>query len=505
MKRTQQALRNILWGLIEKTITILCPFVIRTIIIYKLGNEYLGLSSLFSSILQVLSLAELGFGDAIIFGMYKPISEHDNKKVGTYLNTFRKIYQLLGVVILTIGLMVLPFVKRLINGSYPDDINIYILYIIYLLNTVISYFLFEYKESLIKATQRNDINSKIYILCNLVMYILQIVVLLLFKNYYFYAVLLLLCTVAINILRSKVVDREYPNIKCEGTLRQEEIRNLGQRVVGLTINKISQVFRNSFDSIIISAFIGLVCLAQYQNYYYIVSALTIVMNVIMTAVGAGIGNGIASESIKKNYANYKELLFEYSSIATVFTACMLCLMQDFITLWVGEDNLLQFSSVIFCSIYFFSMRLGDVTAIYRQSAGLWWEDRQRPIIEAATNLALNIILVKYLGVNGVIISTIISIVVINIPWATHILFKYYFKMNAKQVFMEMFKYSLKAVLCCFVTYFVCNNINVGSLFGTIILKGLLACLISLVIIIVCNIKNPEVGTFLNRVKIMVRR
>lgn len=225
----------------------------------------------------------------------------------------------------------------------------------------------------------------------------------------------------------------------------------------------------------------------------------------MTAVGAGIGNGIASESIKKNYANYKELLFEYSSIATVFTACMLCLMQDFITLWVGEDNLLQFSSVIFCSIYFFSMRLGDVTAIYRQSAGLWWEDRQRPIIEAATNLALNIILVKYLGVNGVIISTIISIVVINIPWATHILFKYYFKMNAKQVFMEMFKYSLKAVLCCFVTYFVCNNINVGSLFGTIILKGLLACLISLVIIIVCNIKNPEVGTFLNRVKIMVRR
>ena len=200
MKRTQQALRNILWGLIEKTITILCPFVIRTIIIYKLGNEYLGLSSLFSSILQVLSLAELGFGDAIIFGMYKPISEHDNKKVGTYLNTFRKIYQLLGVVILTIGLMVLPFVKRLINGSYPDDINIYILYIIYLLNTVISYFLFAYKESLIKANQRNDINSKIYILCNLVMYILQIVVLLLFKNYYFYAVLLLLIYYVLKLL-----------------------------------------------------------------------------------------------------------------------------------------------------------------------------------------------------------------------------------------------------------------------------------------------------------------
>lgn len=113
--------------------------------------------------------------------MYKPIAEHDNKKVGILLNTFRRIYQLLGVIILTVGLVVMPFIKKLINGEYPSNINVYILYIIYLSNTVVSYFLFAYKESLIKANQRNDINSKIYITCNLGMYILQIIVLLFLK------------------------------------------------------------------------------------------------------------------------------------------------------------------------------------------------------------------------------------------------------------------------------------------------------------------------------------
>ena len=167
-----------------------------------------------------------------------------------------------------------------------------------------------------------------------------------------YALLLPICTIVINIYRSIVVDRQYPDIKCEGSLSHKDLYDLGKCVVGLTINKISQVFRNSFDSIIISSFIGLVCLAQYQNYYYIVSALTIIMNVIMTAVGAGIGNGIASESKQKNYMNYKELLFEYGSIASIFVACMFCLMQDFITFWVGKENQLQFSSVILCSIYF---------------------------------------------------------------------------------------------------------------------------------------------------------
>mgnify|MGYP005966185003 CR=1 FL=1 len=317
-----------------------------------------------------------------------------------------------------------------------------------------------------------------------------------------YALLLPICTIVINIYRSIVVDRQYPDIKCEGSLSHKDLYDLGKCVVGLTINKISQVFRNSFDSIIISSFIGLVCLAQYQNYYYIVSALTIIMNVIMTAVGAGIGNGIASESKQKNYMNYKELLFEYGSIASIFVACMFCLMQDFITFWVGKENQLQFSSVILCSIYFFSMRLGDVTAIYRQSAGLWWEDRLRPVIEAIVNLTLNILLVKHLGVNGVILSTIISIIVINIPWATYVLFKYYFKISAGEVFAKMMGYSLKAILCCAVAFAVCKNIHISSLLGTIFLKGMIAWMASIGVLFICNFKNPEAHKFINRIKLL---
>ena len=95
MGRTRRAFVNIIWGFIEKMITLICPFIIRTIMIYKLGNEYLGLNGLFTSILQVLSLAELGFGDAIVFSMYKPIIENDNKMLSALLNLYKKVYRII--------------------------------------------------------------------------------------------------------------------------------------------------------------------------------------------------------------------------------------------------------------------------------------------------------------------------------------------------------------------------------------------------------------------------
>ena len=151
MGRTRRAFVNIIWGFIEKMITLICPLIIRTIMIYKLGNEYLGLNGLFTSILQVLSLAELGFGDAIVFSMYKPIIENDNKMLSALLNLYKKVYRIIGMVILCVGLLILPFITKFVKGGYPSEVNIYVLYCIYLFNTVISYFLFAYKEFLLIA------------------------------------------------------------------------------------------------------------------------------------------------------------------------------------------------------------------------------------------------------------------------------------------------------------------------------------------------------------------
>ena len=469
MGRTRRAFVNIIWGFIEKMITLICPFIIRTIMIYKLGNEYLGLNGLFTSILQVLSLAELGFGDAIVFSMYKPIIENDNKMLSALLNLYKKVYRIIGMVILCVGLLILPFITKFVKGGYPSEVNIYVLYCIYLFNTVISYFLFAYKESLLKAHQRNDVNSRILSGCNIVMYVLQIIVLLLFSNYYLYIVIMPVTTIVLNCVRSLFVKKMYPQIVCEGHIEKDAVIGLSKRIIGLTLNKLAQVCRNSFDSIIISSFLGLVILARYQNYYYIISALTVMVSIITTAVGAGIGNSIAAETVEKNYSDYKEFLFIYNWIACFCTVCMLCLYQPFIELWVGKSNVLPLSTVILCCIYFYTMKLGDIAAVYRQAAGIWWEDKFRPIVESVVNLAVNIVLVKYIGVDGVLVSTIISIVCINIPWATYVLFKVYFKMSIKEVFFKYIRYFIETTVLCAVVYGICSRIN-GNLLVVLVVR-----------------------------------
>ena len=472
MGRTRRAFVNIIWGFIEKMITLICPFIIRTIMIYKLGNEYLGLNGLFTSILQVLSLAELGFGDAIVFSMYKPIIENDNKMLSALLNLYKKVYRIIGMVILCVGLLILPFITKFVKGGYPSEVNIYVLYCIYLFNTVISYFLFAYKESLLKAHQRNDVNSRILSGCNIVMYVLQIIVLLLFSNYYLYIVIMPVTTIVLNCVRSLFVKKMYPQIVCEGHIEKDAVIGLSKRIIGLTLNKLAQVCRNSFDSIIISSFLGLVILARYQNYYYIISALTVMVSIITTAVGAGIGNSIAAETVEKNYSDYKEFLFIYNWIACFCTVCMLCLYQPFIELWVGKSNVLPLSTVILCCIYFYTMKLGDIAAVYRQAAGIWWEDKFRPIVESVVNLAVNIVLVKYIGVDGVLVSTIISIVCINIPWATYVLFKVYFKMSIKEVFFKYIRYFIETTVLCAVVYGICSRIN-GNLLVVLVVRTII--------------------------------
>ena len=186
LEKTKNARRNILFGILNKVITMFLPFVVRSVIIYALSAEYLGLNSLFSSILQVLNLTELGFSSAIVYSMYKPIAENDDETICALLNFYRKIYFIIGCVVLSLGLLLLPFLDKLINGDVPDNINIYILYLCYLVNTVLSYMMFAYRSSLLNAHQRTDIISNINTITLGSMYFLQIIVLIATKNYYTY-------------------------------------------------------------------------------------------------------------------------------------------------------------------------------------------------------------------------------------------------------------------------------------------------------------------------------
>ena len=197
--RTKNASRNIVFGIGNRILNIILPFITRTVLIYILGKKFLGLNALFTSILQVLNLAELGFSSAIIYSMYKPIAENDITKVGILLNLYKKVYRIIGTIILVLGIAMLPFIKYFINGEYPEGINIYLIYLINLINTCLTYFLFAYKNSLLTASQREDIISKINSVILIIQNLLQMIILLITKNYYFYIITLPVCTVCNNL------------------------------------------------------------------------------------------------------------------------------------------------------------------------------------------------------------------------------------------------------------------------------------------------------------------
>lgn len=381
INRTKNTVKNIIWGIINKIINIILPFVARSVIIYTLGAEYLGLNGLFTSILQVLNLAELGIGYAIVYNMYKPIAEDDTDTICALINLYKKLYRVIGCIILFIGLLIMPFLEHFIQGTYPTNINLQILYLIYLFNTVIGYFVFAYKGALLYAHQKNALISNINTIICLVQNIVQIIILLYFTDYYLYIVIMPICTIMYNIGVAVVAKKKYPQYVSKGSLNKEIISDLSQRVKGLMISNICNSTRNAFDSIFISSYIGLTAVAIYSNYYYIMAAILSVLSIITRSMMAGVGNSIVVHGVKKNYNDMRKFNFIYSWISGICTVSLLCLYQPFMEIWLGKSMMYPMHIVIALCMYFYAMTLGGIRSIYHDAAGLWWEARYRAIIE----------------------------------------------------------------------------------------------------------------------------
>lgn len=454
--RTHNSMRNIVFGLLNRMVSIFFPFIVRTIFIKFLGESYLGLSSLFSSILQVLNLADLGFASAIVASMYKPISDGNVSKVSALLNLYRRIYRIIGVAILLLGCLLTPFVGKLINGEPPEDINIYIIWILYLSNTVVSYLLFAYKVSLINAHQRSDISEKIGTLCRIFISILQIVTIILFKNIYLYVFLIILNSVIYNLWCSRECDKRFPQYRCYGKLDIENKRKITKNVSALALQKIGNTVSTSLDSIVISAFLGLTAVAIYGNYYYIVTSIAIFIGLIYSSITASIGNSIAIETSGKNYADFKKIFFLTIWITGWCCVCLACLFQDFMIVWMGENLMFGMGTVLALIIRFYFEQIRKAVLTYKDAAGIWWADKWRPLIGCLLNLTLNIILVKTIGVAGVMLSTIISYIFVEIPWETHVLFRLYFKKGVQEYYIELIRATVTMVVAGILTYYICT-------------------------------------------------
>lgn len=460
LDKTNNAKKGIVTGLINKVITLLIPFIVRTIFIRVIGIEYAGLNSLFTSILQVLNLAELGFASAVVYSMYKPIAERDDETICALLNFYRRVYKIVGMIVLIAGVLVLPFIKYFINGDPPEGINLYVVYFIFLFNTSISYLLYGYKTSLLNAYQRTDVINNIGSITTLGLNVAHIIVLLLIPNYYLYIVFLPFFTIINNLIVSWTVDKMFPQYKCVGTITAEIRSDLRRRIAGLAIQRVCVMTRNSLSSIVLSTFISLSVVGIYNNYYMVISAVSGVINIILTSMLAGVGNTIQTQNKKQNFQSMRKFTFLYMWIGAYSAICLTAIFQPFMELWVGKDYMLPLSSVLLFGLYFFNLKLGDISSIYYNATGLWWYGKWRAILEAVANLMLSLLFVQFWGINGVLIATLGVHFFINILYGTSILFQHYFGYSKMWKYYGLLVYYMFSFILVFgITYFFCLKIE----------------------------------------------
>lgn len=501
IERAKNAGRNIFYGIILKLYQIIIPFFMRTAIIYFMGIQYLGLNSLFTSILQVLNLAELGVGSAMVFSMYKPIAEDDASKICMMMKLYKTYYFIIGMVVAVIGFIIMPFLPYIIKNDAPKEINIYFLYLLNLASTVLSYWMFAYKNSLLQAHQRIDVINKVTIVTNTIQYLMQFIIIWLTKNYYLFVFSTLVVQILNNIIIAVVVSKLYPNYKAKGRLANDEIRQINQKIKDLFTAKLGSVVVGAVDTIVISAFLGLKILAVYQNYYFIVNAICGFINMIFSAVIAGIGNSLVTESMEKNYNDLKKFTFIISWILCICCCCFLGLFQPFMKIWVGKELILPYGFVIVFVILFYVLELAMVWATIKDAAGLWHADRFRPLAGALTNVILNIILVQIIGLYGIMLSTVISYVFVSMPWLIYNLFRLLYKSGMKKYLVSLFLYFINTIISCIIVYVCCDAIHVYGVIE-ILLKAVVCICIPNVVQLLLLGKTEEFREALKLVRAM---
>ena len=500
LERTKNAARNVVFDGMMEMVNVLFPFVIRSVMLHYLGTEYLGLNGLFKSILNFLNLAELGVGSAMVFSMYKPIAEDDTPAICALLRLYRTLYRIIGLAIAAVGLLLIPVLHSFIKGDLPADMNLYVLYLMNLGNTVLTYWLFAYKSSLLQAHQRRDLISKVTLAVRLTEYTLKILILVFTRNYYLYLAIQLVCQIVINVLIAVCASKLYPRYVPIGNLPRDKTQDIFRRVRDLFTSKLSATVFDAADTLVISAFMGLTVLALYQNYYFIITALRMMLVVLLNACMAGVGNKLVMESKEANYRDLEKISLLFLWVLGVSSSMLLCLYQPFIHVWMGEDNILAIGLVFCFVVYYYSMGANKLINMFKDAAGIWRVDRWRPLTAALVNLGLNLLTVRRLGLYGVLLSSVFSIVFIQIPWLFRNLFCEVFPRQCMGKYIRLFcGLAAVALISCGASWLVCGlfTLNVWS---TLLLNAALSFLIPNLCYYIFYGRNPLFRESLSQLK-----
>lgn len=482
--RTEYSIRNSSIALISQAVMIVLSFVTRTIFINVLGASYLGVNGLFTNILMVLSFAELGFGTAIIYALYKPIAENDYKRISAFMNFYKSVYRLIGIIILIIGLCLITNLDYLIKDTSELPVGLpplWIIFLIYLLNTTVSYF-FSYKRSLIIASQNGYIDSLNQMLFTFIRNIAQILVLLVFEDFVLFLIIQIVCTVLSNIFISIKADRLFPFLKENRNekLDRNSLKSISKNVLAMAFHKLGSVVVSGTDNILISKYIGVIVTGYYSNYLLLTTTLKAVYSQVLTSITASVGNLINTKSDSEVYEFYKKLYFLNAYIAIFFTTCLATLANPFIELLWGRNYIFSNQIVLLIMFVFFINCMRQVCNIFIDTNGLFWQIKWKSLLEAVLNLVAALIFVGPLdmGITGIVMGTVVSCILTNFWWEPYVVYKHALKKPLYKYFILYGKYSFVLLLSVLI---IQMTFNILSFEINMLMEFILKCILSVVV------------------------
>ena len=476
MSRTSNMIRNISFSFLGQGIGILASFIVRIVFIRILGSTYLGLDGLFSNILTILSLSELGVGTAITYSLYKPLAEKDESKLKSLMALFKKVYTVIGLVIFGIGFGLTPFLSFFINDM-PDIKGLEIIYMLFVTNTAVSYF-FSYKRNLILADQNRHIETIYRYGFYIAMNFIQIIYLIISKDYFGYLIIQVIMTILSNWSLSLKADKMYPFLKEKNIkkLSKKEKNEIVKNTKGLMIQKVGNVVVNSTDNIILSKFVSLTSVGFYSNYRLVIYALMMVINQIYTSLTPGIGNFFIDQDESRRIELFKKSNFITYWLAYFCSICLIVLFNDFIYMFAGKEYLFGFGVVFIIVFNFYFTVMRKVVISFREAAGLFYKDRYRTLFEALCNLVVSIVLALKLGVFGVFLGTAISFFSLSFWIEVFVLFKDGLKSKVSYYYLDYFKKLLLTLVVGGLLYYLC-----GLLSGYVLIRFIIKCFICLIV------------------------
>lgn len=451
--------KNIKFGILNYIAINLLKFIVRMVFVKILPIEYLGINGLFTNVLVMLSLAELGVGPAIVYSLYKPLAYGDKETVKSIMRLFKKVYVAVGGIILVLGLALFPFLDNFIKDGQSVP-QVHCFYLVFLLNTVVSY-LWTYKRSLLIADQKQYVVNIYQAAVQILVAVLQIIFLLIFKDYLSFIILMLLGTVLENFSIAHKADKEYSYLNEKAEILDLDIKQqIVKNTKAMIFHKIGAMVVFSSSNLILSKFAGLEAVGLYSNYYMVIAALNTFAAKFFESITASIGNLMVLEESGKKIKAFRITEFITALQAVICFCGLYVLFNPFVELWVGKAYLFSEAVVAAMAFSFYLTYMRKAVCMFKDATGLYWNDRYKPLAESIINLVASIYLTIHYGVIGVVVGGIISTLLTCFWVEPYVLFNNGIDIKLKDYFIDYLKFTAAALLSALASKFIYSSLFV---------------------------------------------